>query len=80
MTQFVDDYWDNGSLPLWITAQREVKYNLAMLDHFQISIWYYFISKKSFQCHNPMRVDLKHFTFIYVPFFLHINVFAIPES
>ncbi|XP_072523764.1 ectonucleotide pyrophosphatase/phosphodiesterase family member 7-like [Salminus brasiliensis] len=23
MTQFVDDYWDNGSLPIWITAQRQ---------------------------------------------------------
>ena len=23
-TQFVDDYWDNGSLPIWITAQRQV--------------------------------------------------------
>ncbi|XP_054608546.1 ectonucleotide pyrophosphatase/phosphodiesterase family member 7-like [Dunckerocampus dactyliophorus] len=23
MTQFVDSYWDNGSLPLWITAQRQ---------------------------------------------------------
>ncbi|XP_031424659.1 ectonucleotide pyrophosphatase/phosphodiesterase family member 7-like [Clupea harengus] len=22
-TQFVDDYWDNGSLPIWITAQRQ---------------------------------------------------------
>ncbi|XP_060794855.1 ectonucleotide pyrophosphatase/phosphodiesterase family member 7-like [Neoarius graeffei] len=21
--QFVDDYWDNGSLPIWITAQRQ---------------------------------------------------------
>lgn len=25
MAQFVNDYWDNGSLPLWITAQRQVK-------------------------------------------------------
>lgn len=24
MTQFVDSYWDNGSLPIWITAQRQV--------------------------------------------------------
>ncbi|CAJ1080588.1 ectonucleotide pyrophosphatase/phosphodiesterase family member 7-like isoform X1 [Xyrichtys novacula] len=23
MTQFVDSYWDNGSLPIWITAQRQ---------------------------------------------------------
>ncbi|KAL2101762.1 hypothetical protein ACEWY4_003523 [Coilia grayii] len=23
MTQFVDDYWDNGTLPIWITAQRQ---------------------------------------------------------
>ncbi|XP_053496405.1 ectonucleotide pyrophosphatase/phosphodiesterase family member 7 [Ictalurus furcatus] len=23
MAQFVDDYWDNGSLPIWITAQRQ---------------------------------------------------------
>ncbi|GAA6094763.1 ectonucleotide pyrophosphatase/phosphodiesterase family member 7 isoform X1 [Tachysurus ichikawai] len=23
--QFVDDYWDNGSLPIWITAQRQEK-------------------------------------------------------
>ncbi|KAG9350296.1 hypothetical protein JZ751_026650, partial [Albula glossodonta] len=23
MTQFVDEYWDNGSLPIWITAQRQ---------------------------------------------------------
>uniref|UniRef100_A0AAY4AHB3 Uncharacterized protein n=1 Tax=Denticeps clupeoides TaxID=299321 RepID=A0AAY4AHB3_9TELE len=23
MTQFVNDYWDNGSLPIWITAQRQ---------------------------------------------------------
>uniref|UniRef100_A0A8D0A736 Ectonucleotide pyrophosphatase/phosphodiesterase 7 n=1 Tax=Sander lucioperca TaxID=283035 RepID=A0A8D0A736_SANLU len=23
MTQFVDAYWDNGSLPIWITAQRQ---------------------------------------------------------
>uniref|UniRef100_UPI0037E76794 ectonucleotide pyrophosphatase/phosphodiesterase family member 7-like n=1 Tax=Semicossyphus pulcher TaxID=241346 RepID=UPI0037E76794 len=22
-TQFVDSYWDNGSLPIWITAQRQ---------------------------------------------------------
>ncbi|KAF4106425.1 hypothetical protein G5714_012415 [Onychostoma macrolepis] len=25
MTQFVDEYWDNGSLPIWITAQRQGK-------------------------------------------------------
>lgn len=25
MTQFVDEWWDNGSLPIWITAQRQVK-------------------------------------------------------
>lgn len=23
MAQFVDEYWDNGSLPIWITAQRQ---------------------------------------------------------
>ncbi|KAM4623627.1 ectonucleotide pyrophosphatase/phosphodiesterase family member 7-like [Polymixia lowei] len=23
MAQFVDSYWDNGSLPIWITAQRQ---------------------------------------------------------
>ncbi|XP_061612315.1 ectonucleotide pyrophosphatase/phosphodiesterase family member 7-like [Phyllopteryx taeniolatus] len=23
MTQFVDSYWDNGCLPIWITAQRQ---------------------------------------------------------
>ncbi|XP_051795959.1 ectonucleotide pyrophosphatase/phosphodiesterase family member 7-like [Acanthochromis polyacanthus] len=23
MSQFVDSYWDNGSLPIWITAQRQ---------------------------------------------------------
>lgn len=23
-TQFVNDWWDNGSLPIWITAQRQV--------------------------------------------------------
>ncbi|XP_036384701.1 ectonucleotide pyrophosphatase/phosphodiesterase family member 7.1 [Megalops cyprinoides] len=23
MTQFVDEWWDNGSLPIWITAQRQ---------------------------------------------------------
>ncbi|XP_070707967.1 ectonucleotide pyrophosphatase/phosphodiesterase family member 7-like [Pempheris klunzingeri] len=23
MTQFVDSYWDNGSLPIWITAQKQ---------------------------------------------------------
>lgn len=27
--QFVDSYWDNGSLPIWITAQRQV-----YSDHF----------------------------------------------
>lgn len=24
MTQFVNEWWDNGSLPIWITAQRQV--------------------------------------------------------
>lgn len=24
MTQFKNEYWDNGSLPIWITAQRQV--------------------------------------------------------
>lgn len=23
-SQFVNDWWDNGSLPIWITAQRQV--------------------------------------------------------
>ncbi|XP_063074071.1 ectonucleotide pyrophosphatase/phosphodiesterase family member 7-like [Engraulis encrasicolus] len=23
MTQYVDEYWDNGTLPIWITAQRQ---------------------------------------------------------
>jgi len=23
-TQFQNDWWDNGSLPIWITAQRQV--------------------------------------------------------
>lgn len=23
-TQFNDQWWDNGSLPIWITAQRQV--------------------------------------------------------
>lgn len=36
MTQFVDDYWDNGSLPIWITAQRQVQllnyYNLTKVS------------------------------------------------
>ncbi len=29
MTQFVDEYWDNGSLPIWITAQRQVSKSLT---------------------------------------------------
>lgn len=24
-TQFVNEWWDNGSLPIWITAQRQVQ-------------------------------------------------------
>lgn len=31
--QFVDDYWDNGSLPIWITAQRQVKNQ--EIEHFE---------------------------------------------
>lgn len=23
-TQFVDEWWDNGTVPIWITAQRQV--------------------------------------------------------
>lgn len=23
-TQFVNEWWDNGTLPIWITAQRQV--------------------------------------------------------
>lgn len=23
-SQFVNEWWDNGSLPIWITAQRQV--------------------------------------------------------
>ncbi len=24
-SQFVNEWWDNGSLPIWITAQRQVR-------------------------------------------------------
>lgn len=24
-TQFVDEWWDNGTVPIWITAQRQVR-------------------------------------------------------
>ena len=24
-TQFVNEWWDNGTLPIWITAQRQVR-------------------------------------------------------
>lgn len=24
LTQMVNEWWDNGSLPIWITAQRQV--------------------------------------------------------
>ncbi|KPP80199.1 ectonucleotide pyrophosphatase/phosphodiesterase family member 7-like [Scleropages formosus] len=32
MTQFVNEWWDNGSLPIWITAQRQSWFNEQDLD------------------------------------------------
>lgn len=31
-TQGVSSWWDNGSLPIWITAQRQVRQNSATLS------------------------------------------------
>ncbi len=28
-SQFVNEWWDNGSLPIWITAQRQVRMSAA---------------------------------------------------
>lgn len=56
MAQFVDDYWDNGSLPLWITAQRQVKYD--QLEYFQnINLLFILWMQKpysSFQCFSKV--------------------------
>lgn len=30
-TQFVNEWWDNGSLPIWITAQKQVFMLLLLL-------------------------------------------------
>ncbi|KAG5832995.1 hypothetical protein ANANG_G00297170 [Anguilla anguilla] len=32
MTQFVNEWWDNGSLPIWITAQRQRRAMVRQVD------------------------------------------------
>lgn len=38
MTQFVDEYWDNGSLPIWITAQRQVHHKPQTINSLTLKL------------------------------------------